>query len=253
MSNEYDVGPGQEHIEHLDADAVCEPCGTVNPEGTLLCKTCGNNLRDQRQRRIAAGGVVNLEALQEPPTPWLGRGIVTLGILLVLWVVINVSNGNIERYLVGADRDASVDLWRGAEARRYRDLREALVANPATEEDAAAAEGLPIEETDYSGRFVLFSADDDEAFIGEVETEQQDDELYFVALLGQDRDIEVRGVAVLEGEAFKVRETGSLRFDQETYLINGATLMLEDGGIKVIGRAETLDRPFSAVAYRVPD
>ena len=45
-----------EHVEHLDADAVCEACDTVNPEGTLLCKTCGNNLRDQRARRMKAGG-----------------------------------------------------------------------------------------------------------------------------------------------------------------------------------------------------
>ena len=45
-----------EAVEHLDADAVCEPCGNVNPEGTLLCKTCGNNLRDMIQA-IEAGQV----------------------------------------------------------------------------------------------------------------------------------------------------------------------------------------------------
>ena len=42
--------------ERLDADAVCGSCGTVNPEDTLLCKSCGNNLRDQRQTRIAVDG-----------------------------------------------------------------------------------------------------------------------------------------------------------------------------------------------------
>ncbi|MCX5757207.1 MAG: hypothetical protein NTU83_01615, partial [Candidatus Hydrogenedentes bacterium] len=42
----------QVDIERIDADAVCEKCGTVNPEETLLCKTCGNNLRDQRLHRV---------------------------------------------------------------------------------------------------------------------------------------------------------------------------------------------------------
>ena len=37
-----DEGPGADiPIQRLEADAVCEQCGTVNPEDTLLCKKCG--------------------------------------------------------------------------------------------------------------------------------------------------------------------------------------------------------------------
>ena len=45
--------PRQHSAERVDADAVCARCGAVNPEDSLLCKVCGNFLRDLRGRRLA--------------------------------------------------------------------------------------------------------------------------------------------------------------------------------------------------------
>jgi len=50
-----------EYREGIEADAVCAQCGSANPEGTLICKTCGNNLRDQRMLRITADQLLDAD------------------------------------------------------------------------------------------------------------------------------------------------------------------------------------------------
>ena len=50
-----------DYHEGIEADAVCAQCGSANPEGTLICKTCGNNLRDQRLMRIAADQILDAD------------------------------------------------------------------------------------------------------------------------------------------------------------------------------------------------
>jgi hypothetical protein len=83
----------EDNFEYIDADAVCEQCSTVNPAGTLLCKTCGNNLRDQRMRRLAADEGMEAVHASDRPIRMLTGLLVVLGLLAILWAAINVYNG----------------------------------------------------------------------------------------------------------------------------------------------------------------
>ena len=94
-----DLHPDTSEEHHtLDADAVCGACGTVNPEGTLICKQCGNNLRDQRHQRMhAADAEIGVDTAQSRRRI-IDIGLGVFGILVVAWAVINVLNGNIDRW-----------------------------------------------------------------------------------------------------------------------------------------------------------
>ena len=67
----------------IDADTVCEKCATVNPEETLLCKSCGNNLRDQRIERMARGGAIELGDVGESKFRILTGVLITIGFVLI--------------------------------------------------------------------------------------------------------------------------------------------------------------------------
>lgn len=123
MSGEHlNAGPGM----HLDADAVCAACGTVNPEGTLICKVCGNNLRDQRMRRLQAEQV--LESGGEPAESrrWLAGLLTGVGAILVLIVALNVNY--IAEVMVngGAGGSGVSRLWKGDAASLFDGLRDEL-------------------------------------------------------------------------------------------------------------------------------
>ena len=97
---ENDISSLGDHVERIDADAVCIKCGTVNPEDTFLCKVCGNNLREQRARRVSGATEVDIDAFEDSRSQWLRRALLAMAILYVVWVAINVSNNNIEEWLL---------------------------------------------------------------------------------------------------------------------------------------------------------
>ena len=105
QDNPGPVNPLQ-NFEQIDADAVCQQCDRINDEGTLICKACGNNLRDQRNLRIAQGA--GPELMKEGGSKFrLFTGLlVTLGILLAVYMVLNI--GNIEQALVNSLSDACI-------------------------------------------------------------------------------------------------------------------------------------------------
>ncbi|HOJ68818.1 MAG TPA: hypothetical protein PLH06_08470, partial [Candidatus Hydrogenedentes bacterium] len=77
----------------LDADAVCAQCGMVNPEGTLLCKNCGNNLRDQRMLRLQADEALQgRETAAEQRNTFLRNALGVLGVLVLLYLGLNASS-----------------------------------------------------------------------------------------------------------------------------------------------------------------
>lgn len=93
-------------VEHLDADAVCELCGNVNPEGTLLCKQCGNNLRDQRSRRMHTTGGPTSVVESSFSISRIVRGVVIVfGICAVLWVALEAVS-TIETWLMSGVQSA---------------------------------------------------------------------------------------------------------------------------------------------------
>ena len=105
----------------LDADAVCADCATVNPEGTFLCKDCGNNLREQKIRRSSEN--VAADVLVESPghSAWLRKAVVILGALLALYLAVNATN--IAGVLVGAHSSFEPKrMWRGEMGDIYESL-----------------------------------------------------------------------------------------------------------------------------------
>ncbi|MBP9002327.1 MAG: hypothetical protein KBH78_01720 [Candidatus Hydrogenedentes bacterium] len=87
--------PGGSGVAHqvLDADAVCAQCGMVNPEGTLLCKNCGNNLRDQRMLRLQADEALQgRETAAEQRNTFLRNALGVLGVLVLLYLGLNASS-----------------------------------------------------------------------------------------------------------------------------------------------------------------
>ena len=150
-----------EAVEHLDADAVCEACGNVNPEGTLLCKTCGNNLRDQRARRMQGGGPV-VAADPSVSIANIARGVLILfGICVVLWAAFNVAT--IESWLLsgvqtveakGENAISPESFWDGPDAARYDDLFSSLEEHALTIEEAGIVPpGSPL--PSLTGRYIL--------------------------------------------------------------------------------------------------
>ncbi|GMU92814.1 MAG: hypothetical protein AMXMBFR4_18720 [Candidatus Hydrogenedentota bacterium] len=211
MQPEYD--DREEEFEHLNADAVCEACDHVNPPGTLLCKVCGNNLRDQRARRLAAGAASGEVSESARPRLVLAGLLSILGLLLMIWVGVNV--GNIESFLVSqyeAQTRAEFspeNLWIGPDSRAYERLRTDLRGHPLSETDAvASAPGAKLESVD--GRSLLKQRDDPLApILGQALAETDGEVVRVVALFSN--GTEARGEGVFRSEGRLETETIGIR------------------------------------------
>jgi hypothetical protein len=193
-------------VEHLDADAVCEACGNVNPEGTLLCKTCGNNLRDQRVRRMKTGGPVSTVESSVSVSN-IVRGVVILfGICAVLWAAFNVST--IESWLLSGVQSAEAksettatpeSFWTGPDAARYTALATTLAEHEVTVAEASIVPpGAPMPSLD--GLYILKrSAAAVASPVGSAIVQLKGDEAYFVAILA--------GGTQIRGSASKSSDT----------------------------------------------
>lgn len=241
-------------VEHVDADAVCERCGTVNAEDTFLCRSCGNNLRDQRARRIASEQAAEA-ALPRERRRWLSKLLALLGILVVLWVALNV--GDIESYLIAAQRpDSAQAYWTGPESPRYEEMVRILgTYRQPTSADIAAAKGSSPEADNYGGRYVLLPMQErfgGSTVIGEAYVEQQDLKLFFVAKLYRD-STEIRGTAQVEDEGrVAARNPAGIKIGRDYHTGDGVALRREDGGLDCYGRTDFGGAQFAAIAYRLP-
>lgn len=191
----------QAPIMDLDADAVCGQCGTVNPEGTLICKVCGNNLRDQRSLRLQADQV--LESVGEAPsaTRWFTGILTALGAVLVLLVALNVNS--IANYVVagGVDVAGTDVLWVGPQHAAFDALRDQAKGTVATADTVSAAlaalepvpegEDVPIEDGVYA--LVAADAGENDPPLGTAALKREGEEYAFAAVLADGS--EVRGWA----------------------------------------------------------
>jgi len=247
MSQEVQGNPPpnpQSDFQQVDADAVCERCGTVNEEGTLLCKVCGQNLRDQRARRLA-NAAAGPEALDDRRnrTQILVGALTAIGLVVVVLVALNM--GNIEAMMVSAltneTTTGEVRLWTGPDAPTYEELRANLTEAPATEFQIEQAITDPVAEDTFNGRYVLVRPDavSVENTVGEAELLRRGTRVYFVALLSQPQ-MEIRGFAQLESvggsNEFRpfVRETAGFRRDGREILGFGVANPLQGGGHQVL-------------------
>ncbi len=238
----------------FDADAVCVKCATVNPEGTLLCKTCGNNLREQRETRLAAAQLAGTSTIGGERSGWLSKALALLGILIVVWVATNISK--VEDFLISIQMPSGSNahmFWTGPSSKMYDELLGKLEANPITEKEVERAVTEPHMGDMYDGRYVLMQDHPvlGRREVGQVLVRQQGEKLSFVAKL--QHNVEIRGDAWLEAADQPVaRDSAAVRIDKEYYVAYGLALRRDNNGLECFGGSDYSDSTYKAMAYRVP-
>ncbi len=250
--------PGmQQDYDRLDADAVCAECGTVNPEGTLFCKTCGNNLRDQRQNRMTADGGVTVNAgdTAEKRQRLLTGLLSAFGLLLILWTVINL--GQIQNWLTkGMVEGPAVAeenpgwFWFGEDADQYDSMLAYLDANPISTSDIEQAAIKVPTRAILEGRYFLREGSSpSQPVVGSAYVIQEGDLLRFVARIG---DLEIRGEASVESSANpEAPFTGISTGGRPEGAFGYATRNEDDAGFTCVGQRSTVDVTYELNAYRV--
>ena len=250
-----------QNFEQIDADAVCEQCGSVNDEGTLLCKVCGNNLRDQRNRRIAQG--IGPELVDEGSNRFrlLTGLLVALGILLAVYVVLNMAN--IEQSLVESLGDSAsavdMDFWTGKDADLYDRMFTQLQDSPSSPAARQKALDDAIAETSFNGRYVVIRRGEllESRIIGEAVASRKGDRVYFT--MKTDRlGFEIRGIATIESSQedgairLMVPNSASMRVDGRDFSGLGFALPQASGGHIFWAQSDyDNDERHEFLAYRV--
>lgn len=238
----------------VETDAVCERCGTVNPEETLLCKSCGNNLREQRSRRLAAAQAYQGIEEAKPRTRWFTGLLAVFGLLIILWTALNV--GQIEEWLAEAQTDAPVageDFYSGPRAAMLNQLAAELNENPVTREEADIAMAQTANPPDIGGRYAILrrglaGAD----WVGQAVVRRQGDDFLFVAQLRN--GVALRGVGRLrEGTDTVVAENAAIEYQNEFAEASGAVQPIPGIGYAIFGITSLSDDSYEGVAYAIPE
>ena len=253
MSDEQS-GLGDGH-PYVDADAVCEQCATVNPPGTLLCKACGNNLRDQLQSRET--GEIPYDVVVEPtvqPRRVLAGLLGIFGLLVILWTAWNVNR--IEGFLAGGftspDSPAIANYWTPPRSSAYDKLVRELKNNPIRPEEVASALAAEPTEEFLDGRYVLVDDSSQDAEpIGEACCRLEDATVYFVARLHAG-SVEVRGRAGLKGSNVLEAAMVGVRSEDSYREGKGIAERGADGGFDCYGISIDGTDRFQVIAYRIP-
>ncbi len=242
-------GPG----DRLYADAVCAQCGTVNPEGTLICKTCGNNLRDQRTIRLAADAELTARtAPVEKRRVVLGL-LTLLGILLVLWMSFNVDS--LANWLVNSQQ-ASVDvegaLWAGKDGAVFEQLLAALDEVELSGAESRAILASPTMSETMEGLYVLgVTSPLGSRPVGMANAFREGETLYFVARV--EDTVEVRGKARQQSNTWAASWDGAGAHRGEAFFsVAGIAVPKPEGYLECFGRAEISEEGYEFIACKVP-
>lgn len=242
-----DYQAGEAHHEKLDADAVCIQCGTVNSEGTLLCKVCGNNLRDQRVRRLASDQALESASAGPRRRVWASAVFFVLAVGLIVSTLFNQEM--IVRWLMDVQEGTRLgpsDLWNGNPSVSLDELLEVLEANYPTEEVALQARETPSPGASMSGRYAVFYG---EQYVGAANVREAGNTLELVALLVSGD--ELRGLATLQGDYYvMVPESGGLESGRRIIAIQGVASPVAAGVLECVG--DDSRSRYACMAYRLP-
>lgn len=246
--NNVNLG-GAFNVEKLDADAVCAQCSTVNAEGTLLCKVCGNNLRDQRNRRLQADQAMDLEHTGQRRRAWLSGVLFILGIGLIVSTLLNQEL--IVDWLVNVQEPAEpslAELWTGEYDAYFQPMVDALELADVDGESAALALAEAPTSTELEGLYALYNGD---AFVGTASVRFEGEEVYFVAQVADGN--EFRGVARTESDHFiALPDFSAFSGRRGRYSsISGVALPVGDGVLECKGNSGS--ERLTILAHRLPD
>jgi len=240
--------------DRLYADAVCAQCSTVNPEGTLICKTCGNNLRDQRTLRLAADQQLVGQAERVERRQFLLGALTVLGILLILWTTLNVDT--ITDWLVAAQSpgfNVQRAFWSGPDNEVFTEMLAELESRRPSPEEIQAAMQNPVFAADFDGIYVIVRG-----FglmgarpVGIGRVRHLDGEYYFVARVGENG--EVRGRAMLQSNSLSAGWENAGASDGARYFsVAGVALRRPDGTFDCFGQSAVSEEGYEFMAYRLP-
>ncbi|MCK5861004.1 MAG: hypothetical protein KAH38_00875 [Candidatus Hydrogenedentes bacterium] len=246
-----------EYKEGLEADAVCGQCNSVNPEGTLICRTCGNNLRDQRQLRMAADQILDADTESNNRSVFLIRALSTLGVLLLLLLGLNAQN--ITRTFTSAgnsdgNAEATVEnsgvFWTGPNKTDYDNMYSVLSENLPSDTDAENTR-MTVVPADRlaAGDYILYERLGTGMRYAGAATIQIDGDTwrYNAVLLN---GIEIRGEALLEEQMLtSLWHQSGVRYQDKYYAVTGDAEMQPDGSVLLDGESTYNTQIFSAVAY----
>jgi len=242
------------HGAVLDADAVCGVCGTVNTDGTLLCRGCGNNLRDQKLRRLQVEIPGDLEGGVN--TRMIVRGVGgVLGLLLVLFVALNVDRIADTLAGGGSGPDPAARFFSGNDGAAYDMLLEQARLVSATPDAVADAQAALTTDGALDGGYVIVSSDsyDVPEILGTAYVATEGDMIRFVALMAN--GYEMRGLGYTQGaKAFRVDwENMAVRTtDGVAVSASGVAVRQTDGGLDCFGQSGLDEFSYGAIAYRIP-
>ncbi len=243
---DYNVSPGS----RIDADAVCVQCGTVNPEGTLICKTCGNNLRDQRRLRLQAEEQLLVgEELPSPRKIILGI-IAVLGTVLIIFAGINADS--IMLWLVGGSETSTINLWSGELGRQLNILAEDLKSQVLTSSEIYRAIQTPISSENPEGVFVIAIRDIDDNMqpVGKAIVKSQGEEYLFTAIL--DNGAQVRGVAQRQEQRLVgYWDRVSCEWNGQRGSASGIVSKRDDGKYEGYGGSDLVNENFGFYAFKL--
>ncbi len=247
-----------EFREGIEADAVCGVCGTANPEGTLLCKTCGNNLRDQRLLRITADQMLDADAEGSSDYTFLAKALTVLGLLVVLWLGLNVNR--ISSFLTTPEehfgKSSEVTnpqvFWEGDDREVYNELQRELSARFPS---YSAAETARLESSPMvafaDGLYALYQpVVGGEQFVGAVMVRFQDELWYYTAQLSG--NIEIRGMAAENQNVLNTAwNQGGLLYEGAYHALSGMATLGANGIISVSGKSDLNPTEYQSAAYRL--
>lgn len=235
--------------QEIDADAVCAQCGTVNREGVFICRTCGNNLRDQRALRMIAEQEMDRKGEPLDRRRFFLGALTTFGILLILWAALNVNT--ITDWLIEIQTPslgAAEALWQDT---ALNDLAAELDGRKDTADDLEKAIANPAVGDTIEGVYALAREGlGGKRALGTVIIRPQDGRVLFVAKL--EDGAEVRGYGdVRENQIVADADSAGAQYGGRAFSVFGVAVPKADGTYECAGQTEIDNEMHTAYVYRL--
>jgi hypothetical protein len=248
--------PESAKADRMEADAVCIACEAVNPEGTLFCKSCGNNLRDQRMQRMQNIGAIPPPEHSKSAESWL-RGLLALfGFLLIIVVFMYVENFEnwLRQRIENTDSGENPGVyWTGGDKPDYDALASRLDDYSPTPAERSAALDSPVPDTVIeTGRYLIVQEHPltGKMVIGQAEVKSADGSARFVVRFG--RHIEARGEISTDPDGrLKSEGDSGVLMEGVYYLAGGIATRMPSGAYQCYAQSAVDSFTYDAVAYRV--